>query len=180
MKQKIKKLPREFFAGDATTVARRLLGKKIVRITPDGKRFEGIINETEAYVGTGDRASHSFGGRRTKRNEIMYGKAGHAYVYFTYGMHWLLNITTSEVGDPQAVLIRGIDKAEGPARLTKYLKIDKDFYGEDIVKSRRLWIEDTGSEVKGEDIRKLPRVGIGYAEEWRDKLLRFKLIESEK
>lgn len=180
MKQKIKKLPREFFARDAAVVARKLLGKKIVRVIPDGGKITAVITETEAYLGVKDKASHSFGGRRTKRNEIMYGKAGHTYVYFTYGMHWLLNIITSKVGVPQGVLIRAIDKAEGPARLTKYLKIDKDFYGEDIVKSQRLWIENTALSVKNANIQILPRIGIDYAEEWKDKPLRFKLILNEK
>lgn len=180
MKLKQKRLNRRFFARSAEKVAEDLLGKKIVRVMPDGSILHGIITETEAYVGVEDAASHSYRGRRTKRNEIMYQKAGLVYVYFTYGMHWLLNIVTSEENDPQAVLIRGIDKAGGPAKLTKYLHIDKDFYGEDVVQSERIWIEEAGVKIKDSDIERLPRVGIPYAGEWKDKLLRFKLVKGEK
>lgn len=180
MTQKRKRLSRKFFKRDARVVAQELLGKKIVRVLPGGAKLTSIITETEAYVGIKDKASHSFGGRRTKRNEVLYGPPGHTYVYFTYGMHWLLNIITSKKGDPQGVLIRGLDKALGPGRLTKYLKIDKDFYGEDITKGKRLWVESTDLKIKNSDVQKLPRVGINYAGEWKDKLLRFKLILNEK
>lgn len=180
MKQRQNKLNRQFFNRNAAIVAKDLLGKKIVRAMPDGSILHGIITETEAYAGVEDAASHSFRGRRTKRNEVMYKKAGLIYVYFTYGMHWLLNIVTSEENNPQAVLIRGIDKAGGPAKLTKYLHIDKDFYGEDVVQSERIRIEEVGAELKDSDIEKLPRVGIPYAGEWKDKLLRFKLVKGEK
>lgn len=174
MKQKTKRLSRKFFSQNTKTVARQLLGKRIVRVLPSGEKLSGIITETEAYLGVKDKGCHSFGGRRTKRNEVMYGESGHIYVYFTYGMHWLLNIITSEVENPEGVLIRGVDKAEGPARLTKYLKIDKDFYGEDITRSERIWVEN-GIKINKSKIEELPRVGINYAEEWKDKLLRYKL-----
>lgn len=170
----------EFFERSAEKVAKDLLGKKIVRVLPDGEKLSGIITETEAYVGVKDKASHSYGGRRTKRNEVMYGKAGVAYVYFTYGMHWLLNFITSYPGDPQGVLIRELDVAPGPAILTKYLRIDKSFYGEPIFKSKILWVEETDIKVATSDIEKLPRIGIDYAEEWKNKLLRFKLKTNKK
>lgn len=172
MSQKTKKLSKSFFARDAKVVAKELLGKKLLRIFPDGTKKEGIIIETEAYVGIKDKASHSFGGRRTKRNEAMYGEAGRVYVYFTYGMHWLLNFVVSGKDDPQAVLIRGLNSVSGPARLTKYLSIGKDFYGEDLTKSKRIWVEE-GIKVKKSEIKSLPRIGVNYAGEWRDKLLRF-------
>jgi DNA-3-methyladenine glycosylase len=178
MSQKAKRLNKKFFERGAEEVAKELLGKNLVRILPDGTRKEGIVTETEAYVGTEDRASHSFGGRRTKRNEIMYGEAGKIYVYFTYGMHWILNFVVSGKDDPQAILIRGLDVISGPARLTKYLKIDKSFYGEDITKSKIIWVEE-GIKVKGNDIKSLPRVGVNYAGGWKNKKLRF-LIESTK
>lgn len=179
MNRKLKRLNRPFFNRGAEIVAKELLGKKIVRVMPGGKKLEGIITETEAYIGIDDKASHAYGGRRTKRNEVMYGEAGKVYVYFTYGMHWLINFIVSEKNDPQAVLIRGLDKIAGPARLTKYLKIDKDFYGEDLTKSKKIWVEETGNKFKENQIKKRPRVGINYAGQWKNKKLRF-LIGSTK
>lgn len=179
MKQKSKRLFRNFFSRNTKTVARDLLGKRIVRILPTGEKLSGVITETEAYLGVEDKGCHAFGGRRTKRNEIMYGEAGYVYVYFTYGIHWLLNIVTFKKGAPQAVLIRALDTASGPARLTKYLQIDRDFYGEDITRSERIWIENFGLTIKESEVEILPRVGINYAEEWKEKKLRF-LLASEK
>ncbi|MGA3291552.1 MAG: DNA-3-methyladenine glycosylase [Candidatus Microgenomates bacterium] len=173
MKQKQKRLNRKFFSRNAKVVAKDLLGKKLIRILPTGDQLSGIITETEAYLGVKDKACHSFGGKKTKRNEVMYGEPGLVYVYFTYGMHWMLNIVTSKKGDPQAVLIRGLDTVTGPARLTKYLQIDKSFYGEDLTESKKIRIEGTGIKSKDLKIKKLPRVGIGYAEEWKSKKLRF-------
>jgi len=171
MSQKSKRLGRLFFNRGAIVVAKELLGKKLVRILPSKEVKSGIITETEAYTGVKDKACHSYGGRRTKRNEVMYGEPGTIYVYFTYGIHWMLNIVTSKKGDPQAVLIRSLDVVNGPARLTKYLKIDKSFNGKDLIGSKTIWIE--GTDIKYKDIRKTPRVGINYAEEWKDKKLRF-------
>ena len=170
-----KRLNRKFFARDAEMVARELLGKVLVRKFPDGTRKGGMIVETEAYVGAEDLASHASQGRRTKRNEVMYGPPGRAYVYFTYGLHWLLNTVTAAVDDPQAVLIRGLDIASGPARLTKLLQVDGDFNGEDLVKSKELYLEDQGIKVKDNKVEVTPRIGIDYAKEWKDKPLRFVL-----
>jgi len=175
MSQKPKRLSRTFFSRGAVIVAKELLGKKLVRILPSGEIKSGIITETEAYTGVEDKACHSYRGKRTKRNEIMYGLAGKVYVYFTYGMHWMLNFVVSKKGDPQAVLIRGLDKISGPARCTKYLEIDKSFYAEDLTRSKRIWVEDVGTILKGGEIKKLPRVGIGYAGEWKDKPYRLML-----
>lgn len=173
------RLQRIFFERPADIVAKDLLGKKIVRILPGGENLEGIIRETEAYLGISDKASHSYGGRRTKRNEVMYGPAGHIYIYFTYGMHWLLNFITGEKDNPQGVLIRGTDTVSGPGRVTRYLQLDKDFYGEDLTKSKRIWVEDIGLKIKENQIKKTPRIGVGYSEEWKNKKLRF-LVESTK
>lgn len=170
-----KRLNRKFFARDAETVARELLGKVLVRKFPDGARKEGIIVETEAYVGAEDLASHASQGRRTKRNEVMYGPPGKAYVYFTYGLHWLLNVVTAAVDEPQAVLIRGLDIVSGPARLTKLLQIDGGFNGEDLVKSKELYLGGRGMKVKDSEVEVTPRIGIDYAKEWKDKPLRFVL-----
>jgi DNA-3-methyladenine glycosylase len=110
-------LPRRFYARDSVTVARELLGRRLVRVLDDGTRLAGIIVEVEAYCGVPDAASHAFGGRRTPRNEAMYGPAGTAYVYFTYGMHHCVNVVCSRVGDPQAVLLRALEPVEGLEKL---------------------------------------------------------------
>lgn len=98
-------------------VARDLLGKRLVRVLDDGTRLAGIIVEVEAYRGVPDAASHAFGGRRTPRNEVMYGPAGVAYVYFTYGMHHCMNVVCGRVGDPLAVLIRALEPTEGLGKM---------------------------------------------------------------
>lgn len=101
-------LPRDFYARDALAVARELLGKTLVR-----GGAAGVIVETEAYIGPGDRACHAFGGRRTARTEPLFGEAGHAYVYLTYGMYHCLNAVTGAVGEPQCALIRALRPTEG-------------------------------------------------------------------
>lgn len=97
----------------AGRLAPRLLGCLLVRQLPTGERLAGLIVETEAYSGVRDRACHSFGGRRTARVEVMYGPAGRAYVYFTYGMHHCVNVVCAGEGDPQAVLIRAAAAVDG-------------------------------------------------------------------
>ena len=104
-------LPRTFYAGDTLPVARALLGKKLVRKFR-GKELSGIIVETEAYCGEADSACHAHRGK-TPRNAVIYGQPGHAYVYFTYGMHYLLNIVTETEGNPGAVLIRAVLPLDG-------------------------------------------------------------------
>jgi len=170
-----RRLKREFFDRSAVIVAPELLGKYLVRKLKSGETLSGMITEVEAYVGEKDLGSHAAGGRRTKRTEVMYGAPGHAYVYFTYGMHWLINVVCSKVDDPQAVLIRGLDSVTGPARLTKAFSIDGKFHGEDLIKSKELWLEDRGVKANPKDIRTTPRIGIPYAGKWKDKPLRFLL-----
>jgi DNA-3-methyladenine glycosylase len=104
-------LPRDFYSGSAVQVAPRLIGCRLVRVL-DGTRLAGIITETEAYQGEEDQACHARSGR-TPRTEPMYGEPGRAYVYFTYGMHWLLNAVTDAPGTPAAVLIRAIFRWKG-------------------------------------------------------------------
>ena len=109
----MKKVPLSFYnRNNVITIARELLGK-IVVTQIDGFVTSGRIVETEAYIGVTDKASHSFGGRRTSRNEHMYADAGTAYIYICYGMHQMLNIVTNKAGVPDAILIRAIDPLEG-------------------------------------------------------------------
>jgi DNA-3-methyladenine glycosylase len=105
----------------------------------------------------------------------MFGEAGRSYVYFTYGMHWMLNAITGEKGYPAAILIRGTDAVSGPARLTKFLKIDKKLNDKALGKAAGLWIEDRGVKISKKDLIRTPRIGIPRAEEWVDKPYRFLL-----
>jgi len=141
-----KKLTRSFYTRPTLKVAKDLLGKYIVRKI--GKRkLEGMIIETEAYIGPKDKASHAYGGKITPRNKAEYFIGGHIYIYLVYGMYWQLNISTYKSGKPECVLIRALDSnlkgiADGPGKLCRYLKLDKSFYGEDLTKSKRIWLED--------------------------------------
>ena len=117
------------------------------------------ITETEAYCGEEDTACHAHKGR-TARTDVMYAPGGCAYIYLCYGMHEMLNVVTGPEGRPEAVLIRGVEGAEGPGRLTKLLKIDRSLNREDLVHSNHLWLESDGARVK---FTSAPRIGIAYA-----------------
>jgi DNA-3-methyladenine glycosylase len=186
----MKLLPSDFYEQEVTLVARNLLGKRLVRLV-EGKRISGIITETEAYRGEEDLACHAKSGL-TPRTAVMYGPAGQAYVYFTYGMHWLLNAVTGVQGFPAAVLIRAIWPLEGldvmqekrgrfpreqwcngPAKLTQALKLDGTYNNVSLcTKESGLWIED-GREIADEFVTIGPRVGMGtvpepwYSQPWR-------------
>jgi DNA-3-methyladenine glycosylase len=163
---------RSFFTRDVLEVAPGLLGK-ILAVKSDKdliRRF--IISETEAYRGSDDRACHASKGR-TPRTEIMFHQGGRLYVYFVYGMYWMLNIVTGMENDPQAVLIRGLKGCTGPGRVSKLIGVDKTFYGEDIITSPRIWIEDQGIIPA---YKTGPRIGINYAgEPWKSYPWRFYL-----
>lgn len=166
------RLKRNFFNRPTLIVAKELLGKCLVRKI--GKRIiRGRITETEAYIGSSDLACHASKGR-TKRTEIMFGPAGFTYIYMIYGMYYCLNIITEEKDFPATVLIRGLNAegCDGPGKLCQELKIDKKLNGEDIAKSKKLWIED-GEKIKSSKIKRNKRIGVDYAGKWKDKLWRF-------
>ncbi len=142
----------------APEAARALVGKVLVRTLPDGTVLRARITETEAYFGEADTACHASRGR-TKRTEVLYRRAGTLYVYLCYGIHWMLNLVTGPENDPQAVLIRGVEGASGPGRVTKFLHIDKAL--NDTPLGGGLALEDDGYVPARVDAS--PRVGIGYA-----------------
>ena len=171
-------LPPEFFERDARAVARELLGKYLVR--KEGRKTRAYkIVETEAYVGPHDKASHSSKGR-TARTEVMFGPPGRWYVYFTYGMHFMLNIVTGPEGYPAAVLVRSVEGVTGPGRLTKALGVDKALNGKRAVPASGLWIEDRGEDVSPRSVSRTARIGVGYAGEWAGKPLRYVLADVAK
>lgn len=171
-------LERDFFARDTLVVARALLGKKLIRCFGD-EVLSGVVVEVEAYFGQNDSASHAFRGC-TPRNEVMFGPAGFAYVYFVYGLHYMLNVITEVEGIPGAVLLRAIeplqgqkhmqrlrkrngkDLTNGPGKLCQAMAIDKTFDRWDLTQKERLWLE-THTAVPSECIITGPRVGISYA-----------------
>ena len=176
------KLPREYYlSGDVVGVARSLLGS--ILCTRVGRDLtSAVITETEAYNGTGDRASHAFGGRRTARTEPMFAAGGLAYVYLCYGLHHLFNIVVGGEGQPLAVLVRAalplsgiavmqrrrgrpLDAGRplaGPGVLSQALGIKTSMSGTSLL-GGRIWIEDRGIEVSPDDIAVGPRVGVDYA-----------------
>ncbi len=166
-------LEREFFARPALQVAKELLGKHLVRQV-DGERIAVMIDETEAYVGPHDLACHASRGL-TPRTAVMFGPPGFWYVYFCYGMHWMLNIVTERNGYPAAVLLRGAGEWNGPARLTKALRIDKQLNATRAEPAAGLWIEDWGIVTLPRRIERTPRIGVDYAGQWAAKPYRFLL-----
>lgn len=174
-------LGENFFRRPAPIVARNLLGKFLVRKSGK-KNYILVITETEAYLGKNDLASHARFGK-TKRNAVMFGDGGHWYVYFVYGMHWLLNVVTENKNNPSAVLIRsGILLGKnrkiinGPARITKILKINGRLTGKPVCKKSGLWIEGRG--IKAGLVKKSARIGVKYSGEWSQKPLRFDAPDS--
>ena len=175
MNQQVSKiiLSREFYARPALTVARELLGKELVRKTEAGM-LSGMITEVEAYIGPQDKACHAYKGL-TPRTQVMFGPPGRWYVYFVYGMYWMLNVVTGEEGYPAAVLIRGVGEFSGPGKLTRAFDIDRTFNGKIANKETGLWIEDRGIKVPSSKIERTPRIGVFYANEWAQKPYRFVL-----
>ena len=188
---KSKKLPREFYTrANVLEVSRDLLGKLLVVPDEAGRRISGKIVEVEAYRGPEDRASHAYGGRRTKRTETMYREGGVAYVYFVYGMYNQFNVVTNVRDMPHAILIRALEPVEGidimrlrrhshsdrnltsgPGKLCLAMSIDRQIDGSDLL-SDRVWIEQFET-VPQSKIARGPRIGIDYAQEWIEKPWRF-------
>lgn len=184
-------LQKTFYQQDLLTVSKRLLGKTLIHKTDDAVTA-GKIVETEAYLGPEDKAAHSSGGRRTPRNEVMYGLKGYAYVYLIYGMYNCINVTAGSVeGKPEAVLIRALEPVEGlelmtkrrgalgkqvnltngPGRLCMAMGISRVQNMLDLTESQ-LFIEDA-PEVAAEDVVASKRVGVDYAGDWKDMPWRF-------
>ncbi|MCA9291151.1 MAG: DNA-3-methyladenine glycosylase [Phycisphaerales bacterium] len=186
------------FAVDPVTLARRLLGQRLVRVL-DGERVAGRIVEVEAYLGVSDRAAHSRGGHRSARNESMFCAGGHLYVYFTYGMHWCANVVCGAVDEPVAVLLRAVEPEEGlesmarrrpkvcretdlcsgPARLAQAFGIDGTLDRIDLRTSNVMWIERIRRRaVSSRLVVRGPRIGVGYAGDWASRPLRFHLRDN--
>ena len=191
----------EWFSRPTCVVAADLIGKVLCRQLTDSDGKQKIlrmrISETEAYIGEGDAACHAHAGTRTARTEIMYSQGGVFYVYLTYGIHHMLNLVSGPAESPEAVLIRAgfftedserlldeqllradkplsplkeIKQLAGPGKLTKHLQINRDLYGEPITPASEVWIEDDGCQPP---ISLRPRIGIDYAGEAKDWLLRY-------
>lgn len=156
-----KRLMSDFYTKDCLEVAPLLLGKLLVRRFSNGEIKKYRITETEAYRGEEDTACHAKSGK-TNRTKVMYEKGGLTYIYLCYGLHYLLNVVTGISNEPQAVLIRGVEGFNGPARLTKALEIDKSLAEIDLTSSENLWIEDDGYKAEYSTHK---RVGIDYATE---------------
>lgn len=190
------RLPRRFFDRPTLTVARALIGQRLVKLETGGRRLSGRIIEAEAYIGVEDLGCHARAGR-TRRNESMWGAPGRAYVYFTYGMHWMLNLVTEAEGYPAAVLIRALDAEEGavsmrrrrgavpesllsdgPAKLCQALALDRRWDGYDLCRpGARLFIERVG-DIPASRITTGPRVGLDRVPEpWKGKPWRFRLVQ---
>ncbi|MEK7544876.1 MAG: DNA-3-methyladenine glycosylase [Patescibacteria group bacterium] len=162
-------LPMDFFERPTLIVAHDMLGKFLC--CSDGRAL--MITEVEAYDGPQDLACHAARGR-TPRTEVMFGAAGHFYVYLIYGIHWMLNVVTDRKDYPAAVLIRGLEGISGPARLTKALKIDKKLNTLPAHPASGFWFEDRGTRIPSREIIKTPRIGVDYAgPEWATKPWRF-------
>lgn len=177
---------------DVLVIARELLGKWLFT-NIDGLLTAGIITETEAYAGTGDKASHAYDGRYTKRTRVMYQAGGVAYIYLCYGVHSLFNVVTNLEGRPDAVLIRGIfpvigigimnrrggitnknkPLGTGPGKVAQLLGIHYSLTGVSL-EGKIIWIEDRNTHVHSRDFIAGPRIGVAYAAE--DALLPYRFI----
>lgn len=185
-------LKRSFFSRPTLTVARELLGCRLVRRLPDGRTISGIISETEAYIGQDDKACHAAKGK-TARTEVMFGPPGRAYVYLIYGMYHCFNIVTERDGFPAAVLIRGLTQSvgfeevlatlppakarqflSGPGRLCREFGITREFSGVPLTANAGLYVVKASLEPA--KIIQTPRIGVDYA--GADALLPWRFVAS--
>lgn len=186
------RLPRDFFARHTLEVARGLLGARLVRLVGD-RRIAGIIVETEAYRGEEDLGCHARAGL-TPRTRVMYGPPGFAYIYFTYGMHWMLNFVTEKKGFPAAVLIRSVVATEGldliathrdgrppqqwtdgPAKLCQAFSIDGNTNGLDLCAPESVLFVERGQTAPAASVTTSPRVGLNNVPEpWKSTPWRYK------
>ena len=187
------KLPKDFYTReDVVRIAKELLGK-VLFTSLNGKITAAIITETEAYAGVKDKASHAYGGKRTKRTEVMYSEGGIAYVYLCYGMHHLFNVVTNQKDIPHAVLIRAVNPfagiatilkrrnkkkldpgiCTGPGTVSMGLGIRTNHTGEDLL-GNKIWIEERGIKIVNRNITKSPRIGVNYA--GADALLPYRFV----
>jgi len=185
------RIPRPLFQRSTPAVARALLGTRLVKIER-GRRLSGIIVETEAYVGRDDLGCHASRGGRTRRNSVMFGPPGHAYVYFTYGMHWMLNLVTEAEDFPAAVLVRAMIPAEGreimlrrrggrmpvsggPAMLCQALSIDSRWNEYDLCAEKPLLFLERAFTIPEKGVTIGPRVGLyTVPEPWKSTPWRFR------
>ncbi len=197
------RLTRDFFGAPPLQIARQLLGTRLVRLdgqsrcrTP--KRLAGLITETEAYCGEEDLACHARAGR-TPRTAVMFGPPGHAYVYFTYGMHWMLNFVVQPVGLPAAILIRGVWPVEGleiiasrrqgrpqdqwtngPGKICQAFDIDGSLNGFDMCVPDSILFVEAGLPLPDSIVKITPRIGINSVPEpWKSKPWRFEVSQRD-
>ena len=179
----MKKFSREFYLTDAVSLAHALLGKILVHESHEGIA-SGIIVETEAYRGPEDKAAHTYNNKRTSRTEIVFGEGGFAYVYLVYGMYHCFNVTANISGKPECVLVRALEPLEGielmkarrktekltnlcsgPGKLCCALGITKELYGADLCGDELYILDNDYPDMK---ITSSPRIGIDYAEEYKN------------
>lgn len=188
----MKKLSRSFYTEPTLTIAKKLLGKYLVHHTSQGK-LVGKIVETEAYIGPFDKASHAYKNKLTQRNQAEFLIGGHIYIYLVYGMYWQINISSSGAGKPECVLLRALEPMQGlermkqlrynknvknltngPGKLCVAMKLDKSFYGVDLVNNSKIYLEDRCDKIFEKNIVSVPRIGIDYAGPyWAKKKWRF-------
>ncbi|NMB44523.1 MAG: DNA-3-methyladenine glycosylase [Clostridiales bacterium] len=188
-------LERDFYNRSSLEVAKDLLGMILVHDTDQGVT-KGKIVEVEAYMGTKDKAAHSYKGKATKRTEVMFGECGHAYVYLIYGMYHCMNVVTNKIGTPEGVLIRALEPisgvdlmtkrrkvktlkqlCNGPGKLCIAMGINKENNGMDLTRSK-LYIEEI-EEKEAFEIESSKRINIDYAEEAKDFLWRYTIKGSK-
>jgi DNA-3-methyladenine glycosylase len=192
-------LKREFYERDPLVVAKELLGKTVVHETREGITA-GRIVETEAYMGPEDKASHAYGNLRTKRTETQFGPKGHAYIYLIYGMYYCFNVASGKIsGKPEAVLMRALEPLEGielmekrrpcahgklqnlangPGKLCTAMALSKKQNDADLT-APPFYIRDDGVTVPKGDIVQTTRIGVDYADDWKEKPWRFYIKDSQ-